>query len=265
MKMNTPNPLVPQGTFPDSAGKSRTRIVVFTILAAHVLFVCVLLLQGCKRTTTEPNPLDANPPPAPIESFAPTTNIFTPPTDLAPTPPADTGAVTTTPPTEITPPTPPPTPPDMVLPPTPPPVTIEKEHVIVKGDSFYTLGKKYGVGFKAIAEANPNLNPSKLKIGDKVKIPAPKSGAAPADADRGASAPSAIKTYTVKSGDTLMKIAKTHGVSIKALRSANNLRTDRIKVGDKLKIPAKASAPSAPSGEPPATTPAGAAPVGTNI
>ena len=85
MKMNTPNPLVPQGTFPDGPGKSRTRLVVFTILAAHVVFVCVLLLQGCKRTTTEPGPLDVSPPPAPIESFAPSTNIFMPPTEVTPT------------------------------------------------------------------------------------------------------------------------------------------------------------------------------------
>jgi LysM repeat protein len=50
------------------------------------------------------------------------------------------------------------------------------------------------------------------------------------------------KTYTVKSGDTLSKIATQQGVSVKALRSANNLKTDRIKVGQKLKIPVKAAA-----------------------
>ena len=47
--------------------------------------------------------------------------------------------------------------------------------------------------------------------------------------------------YKVKSGDTLTTIAKHHGVSVRALRSANNLTTDKIKVGDKLKIPAAAA------------------------
>jgi LysM repeat protein len=250
MKMNTPNPLVPQGTFPDSAAKSRTRIVVFAILAAHVVFVCVLLLQGCKRTTTEPTPPEQT-------SLAPepfTNNLVTPPTNLAP-PLPETNIVV--PPLTNEP------------PPLPPPAGPEKEHTIVKGDNFYTLGKKYGVGYKAIAEANPGVNPNKLKIGDKIKIPAPKAKeGAPSNGGGATAAPSAEKTYTVKSGDTLMKIAKTHGVTIKALRSANNLRTDRIKVGDKLKIPAKASAPApapgASSVEPPTAVPL-VPPAGTNI
>ena len=43
--------------------------------------------------------------------------------------------------------------------------------------------------------------------------------------------------YLVKSGDTLTRIAKTCGTTVKALRSANNLDNDRIVVGEKLKIP----------------------------
>ncbi len=242
MKMNTPNPLVPQGTFPESAAKSRTRIVVFAILAAHVIFVCVLLLQGCKRTTTESTPPEQ-------------TGLTPEPFTNAPiTPPLPETNLVVTPPVITNEPTPPPP-----LPPPTPPVGPEREHVIAKGESFYTLGKKYGVGYKAIAEANPGVNPNKLKIGDKIKIPAPKAKEGVPSEGGAAAAPSAEKTYTVKSGDTLLKIAKAHGVSIKALRTANNLRTDRIKVGDKLKIPAKASAPAAPPAaapvEPPSAVP----------
>ena len=47
----------------------------------------------------------------------------------------------------------------------------------------------------------------------------------------------------MKSGDNLTKIAAQYGISVKALRAANGLKTDSIKVGQKLKIPAKASAP----------------------
>jgi 5'-nucleotidase / UDP-sugar diphosphatase len=43
--------------------------------------------------------------------------------------------------------------------------------------------------------------------------------------------------YLVKSGDTLTRIAKAHGTTIAALKSANNLASDRINVGEKLKIP----------------------------
>jgi len=40
--------------------------------------------------------------------------------------------------------------------------------------------------------------------------------------------------YVVKSGDTLSRIAKTHGISVKALKTANHLKSDRIVVGEKL-------------------------------
>ena len=63
-------------------------------------------------------------------------------------------------------------------------------------------------------------------------------------------AASTAHTYTVKSGDTLIKIAADHKTTVKALRSANNLTTDKIKVGQKLKIPAKASVPAATSTPP---------------
>jgi LysM repeat protein len=57
-------------------------------------------------------------------------------------------------------------------------------------------------------------------------------------ASENAAANSPAKTvYVVKSGDTLTRIAKVHGTTIKALKSANNLNNDRIVVGSKLKIP----------------------------
>jgi nucleoid-associated protein YgaU len=43
--------------------------------------------------------------------------------------------------------------------------------------------------------------------------------------------------YVVKSGDTLSRIAKVHGTTVKALKLANGLASDRIIVGAKLKIP----------------------------
>jgi LysM repeat protein len=57
-------------------------------------------------------------------------------------------------------------------------------------------------------------------------------------AGENATASSPAKTvYVVKSGDTLTRIAKVHGTTVKALKTANNLNNDRIVVGFKLKIP----------------------------
>ncbi|MDO6745806.1 lytic transglycosylase [Gilvimarinus sp. 1_MG-2023] len=43
--------------------------------------------------------------------------------------------------------------------------------------------------------------------------------------------------YTIKSGDSLIKIARQHNTSAEALKTANNLRSSRIRAGDTLMIP----------------------------
>lgn len=43
--------------------------------------------------------------------------------------------------------------------------------------------------------------------------------------------------YKVQSGDSLEKIARLHKVSLKALKEANNLTSDKITIGQNLKIP----------------------------
>lgn len=247
--MNTPNPLIPQGTFPDNRGRSHIRIAIFTILAVHIVLLGALLMAGCKKTSEDTGEGKAlTNAYAPI-SLPPDTN---PPIVIPTNPPPVVVVAPSNPP--------------VVMPVTPPPPEVTTltttEHVVVKGDSFYTIGKKYGVTMKAVGEANAGVDSSRLKIGQKLKIPAPSAAAAPgglhvASTGNGISAGTA-KTYTVKSGDNLMKIAKANGTSIKALRAANSLKTDQIKVGQKLKIPSKVSVPA------PESVSTGAVPVGPN-
>lgn len=44
-------------------------------------------------------------------------------------------------------------------------------------------------------------------------------------------------TYTVKSGDTLWSIAKKYGITVDELKSANNLTSNTLRIGQILKIP----------------------------
>ena len=102
------------------------------------------------------------------------------------------------------------------------------EYVVVKGDTLGKIAKKNGVTLKALEAANPGVEPTKLKVGQKLTIPA--GGTAPAS-DTGAARSTATSTgvageaYTVKSGDTLTKIAKAHGTTVKAIEAENNLTT----------------------------------------
>lgn len=267
--MNTPNPLVPQGTFQDK-GKAQIRITIFAILGIHLLALGVLLIAGCnKKADSEPTTDTGVPPLPPIPAD---TNWPAPPTALPPVPGQDVTQLpppVPTPTQDVTSLNPPPVTPVTPLPPQDPVTTGASEHTVANKESFYTIGKKYGVGFKAIAEANPGVNPNRLKIGQKIVIPAPKTpnGGAAAFAPAPAPGETTIKNYKVKSGDNLNKIARNNGVSVKQLRAANNLRTDQIKVGQTLKIPVKAPAvvappveaappvPAAPAEVPPATFP----------
>jgi LysM repeat protein len=65
----------------------------------------------------------------------------------------------------------------------------------------------------------------------------------------------------VKSGDTLTKIAKAHGTTVRAIKAANNLTTNKISVGKKLKLPSKAEAPAPAATAPVEPAPLAPAPV----
>lgn len=102
------------------------------------------------------------------------------------------------------------------------------------------------------AKANPGVNSTQLKVGQKLVIPPAATQAIAATlATNGGE-----NLYVIKTGDTLSKIASAHGTSVTEIKSLNGLKTDRIKVGDKLKLPAPRIAPA--TATPAATSPTAA-------
>ncbi len=53
--------------------------------------------------------------------------------------------------------------------------------------------------------------------------------------------------YTVKKGDTLWNIAKTHGLSVEELKNINNLSSNALTIGQTLKVTKEGSTPTEPS------------------
>jgi peptidoglycan endopeptidase LytE len=138
-----------------------------------------------------------------------------------------------------------------------PPPPAGSEYKVLRGDTLSKIAKKFHITLQALSAANPGVNSSRLKIDQPIHIP---GQTAPAAATAAPGAATAVtegaagqQVYTVKSNDTLTKVAREFGVKVKALRAANHLRTDKIKVGQKLKIPAKTAAEAAPA--PAATAP----------
>ena len=97
------------------------------------------------------------------------------------------------------------------------------------------------------------ITPQSASLPENVTLPAPTATSAPqtiAPAPEPLPATELHKTsahhahgiYVAKSGDTLSRIAKAHGTTVKALKTANHLSSDRIFVGEKLKLsPAKSA------------------------
>ena len=277
--MNSTNPLKPQGSQFEqaaSAARGRFQLAVYVSLALCAVGLTVLLAVGCKKedpyppappqpatdsgSTVTPTPVDTNPLPGTAGTPLPGPEVA--PSNTTPAQPTTPGAEATVPVTPgigggpVLPPPVHDTPP---VTPTPTAPTGMKEYVVQQGESFYTIGKKLGVNWKAIEKANPTLNPAKLKKGDKIMVPEPAAHPTPTAGATEPAPTAGTVTHKVAAGENLGKIANKYRISVKAIQKANNLTTTRIKVGDKLTIPAKA-APAEPTA--PTTTPA--APGGTS-
>ncbi len=221
--MNNPNPFVPKGSLLEqqSQRRSRLKLAVFCVLAVSITGLVAMLINGCKREKPvddlNPPVMDTNPPA--MDTNPPAIETSNPPVVIPP--------VVTNPPVVVTP----------VV-----PEVAGSEYIVAKGDSLAKIAKKKGVTLKALEDANPGLVPTKLKIGQKLVIPAGGKTSADVNAPMVAGGDTGSASYTVKSGDTLTKIAKAHGSTVKLIQDANGLATTKIKVGQKLKIPSKAEA-----------------------
>jgi LysM repeat protein len=242
--MNNPNPFVPQGSLLEQQSKRRAglKLGIFCVLAIGVTSLAAMLIQGCKREETDQNAANNNQPMVDTNNYATDTNV--PPMEAS------------NPPVAAVPPTPVPATPSPAAPPAQP---MENEYVVVKGDTLGKIAKANGVTVKAIEDANPGVQPARLKVGQKLVLPAGANttgaSAAQETANGVATNTGGDQAYTVKSGDTLTRIARHFGVTLKALMTENNLTTTHIRVGQKLNIPAKPEATPAPVNTPPASAP----------
>ena len=94
-------------------------------------------------------------------------------------------------------------------------------HKVKKGDSLYSIGRRYGVNYKIIKDFN-SLRSNILRINQKLIIP---------------TITKMQKKYIIKKGDTLSLISKKFKVDLKKLMQANNLKTHIIRPGVKIVIP----------------------------
>jgi len=101
----------------------------------------------------------------------------------------------------------------------------ENVYVVKKGDSLYKIAQNYDTTVSEIMKLN-NLTSTALSIGQILEIPVKNVS---------------NNTYTVKSGDSLYKIAQNNNTTVNELKSLNNLTSNLLSIGQVLKIPTTTS------------------------
>ncbi len=103
-----------------------------------------------------------------------------------------------------------------------------------QGDTLEKIARRNGTTVKRLCQLNGISQNKVLHPGDRLKVSGSASASTPAKTSGGNTAGA---TYTVRSGDTLYKIAKAHGTTVKRLCHLNGISENaKLRVGQKLKV-----------------------------
>lgn len=130
---------------------------------------------------------------------------------------------------------------------TPAPSGRARAHTVVAGETFYGIARGYGVTAAQLRALNPDVDMDALEVGDELRLPAgARDSRAAAQPRPQAPAPASAQTqqprrgtrsHVVASGETLFGIARRYGVTVDAIRRANQMETDQVRVGQRIVIP----------------------------
>ncbi|NMA19497.1 MAG: LysM peptidoglycan-binding domain-containing protein [Lentisphaerae bacterium] len=130
-----------------------------------------------------------------------------------------------------------------------------RKYQVQKGDTMSGIAQCIGVKWQDIAALNPSVNPNRMRVGQTLVLPShaqdkpivmPKSSkssrktAPSGNAVKASSIPS-DGVYTVVAGDSLWIISRRFKVSSDDIRTWNNLKTDKLTIGQKLKLKSTAT------------------------
>ncbi|MDR1545203.1 MAG: LysM peptidoglycan-binding domain-containing protein, partial [Deltaproteobacteria bacterium] len=112
------------------------------------------------------------------------------------------------------------------------------------GDTVGLVAARFGLKTDELKRLN-NLSGDNIRVGQKLVV----SSGTQADGRPGGQPPvasSVLNVYEVQSGDTLGVLAERFNLKTDELRALNDLKTDRLRVGQKLRVPGGAARSATP-------------------
>lgn len=106
---------------------------------------------------------------------------------------------------------------------------------IKSGDTIGQISEKYGVSISDIQKWN-KLSDNKILVGQTLKIYSDADVNDIPTSNRNVKTNTAKNLYTVKSGDTLYSIALDNKITVAKIKSINNLRSNKIQPGQKIRL-----------------------------
>ena len=108
-------------------------------------------------------------------------------------------------------------------------------HVVKSGETIYGLAREYDVKVEEILFINGIDDARRIQSGQRLRIPTRPAMVPPINPDTNAPA---VVLHRAQKGETLFGISRQYGISIRELRTINNLTEAYVlKSGDVLKIP----------------------------
>ena len=117
--------------------------------------------------------------------------------------------------------------------------TAPSVHKVEKGETLFSISKKYGISIEQLQKINQLAN-SNIHPGQELQLRANKSTIQKNET---------ATTYTVKHGETLSSVAKKLGISVEELKEWNQLNGNNLRIGQKLIIDKSQTTASAPKKE----------------
>lgn len=123
-------------------------------------------------------------------------------------------------------------------------VTSFETYTVKSGDSLWGIATKHGCNVNDLKSWN-HLSSNLISVGQKLVVGQKKSTVQQQQGQKEPQQTTSNETYTVKSGDSLWKIATNHSMSVSQLKNLNKLSNDMIFVGQKLVVSEKKQSASA--------------------